>query len=179
MMLTFTLLLVLLAGLSATADAARPTIPRYVLDYAPLVYLDQKETFFPSDIGSHLRNTFPAFANLTKINAGPAPLTLSNLDTLNRFGNATYLASKEGIAAQPKPKWFNGVKPVDDRSLRGAVASVVITVPKDRDTLDAFYFYFYAYNKGLAPLSIPSDHEFGNHVGDWEHNMYEPCCDDP
>lgn len=44
---------------------------------------------------------------------------------------------------------------------------VLIVVEKDNGVVDAFWFYFYHYNLGNSVFSI----RFGNHVGDWEHNM--------
>lgn len=141
------------------------TVPQFVLDHAPLVHLDNEEQYFPSDIGVQLVHTHPVLGDFTPINTF-APITLQNLDGL---GADAFLASNEGIQADPG--WFHGVKPAADGSTPGAVASVIITVPKANNILDAFYFYFYAYNKGNAPFSIPNA-EFGNHVGDWEHNMW-------
>ncbi|KIX05879.1 uncharacterized protein Z518_03852 [Rhinocladiella mackenziei CBS 650.93] len=101
-----------------------------------------------------------------------ASLTLSNLDSLNEFANSgadVYLTSNEGI--QALPSWFQGTRPQSsDGTTPSTVASVIITVSKPNNTLDAFYFYFYAYNQGNWVLGLESL-EFGDHVGDWEHTM--------
>jgi hypothetical protein len=145
------------------------SVPQYVLDFAPVVYIDKEDEWFPSDISVHLANSRAVNENFTAIEGAPSPLTLENLDSLNALGGEdVYLASIEGIVALPD--YFRGTRPAEDGSTPGAVTSVIITVPKDNDILDAFYGYFYTYNEGIAPLGIPG-FNFGNHVGDWEHTM--------
>ncbi|EZF29009.1 hypothetical protein H101_07305 [Trichophyton interdigitale H6] len=98
----------------------------------------------------------------------PADITLNNLDQLNKLGgNKVCLTSKEGI--QALPAWFRGVKPNKDGKTEGAVSSAIVVREHGDEgkTVDAFYFYFYAYNQGNTVLGI----EFGDHVGDWYHNM--------
>jgi hypothetical protein len=91
---------------------------------------------------------------------------------LNAFasdGTGVYLTSNEGIEALPL--WFRGVPPDATTGSTGpAVSCAIVTVAKANDTLDAFYFYFYAYNQGNWVLNLPAL-EFGDHVGDWEHTM--------
>ncbi|KAL3424263.1 vacuolar protein sorting-associated protein [Phlyctema vagabunda] len=43
----------------------------------------------------------------------------------------------------------------------------LVLLEKPNNITDAFWFYFYSYNLGPAPLNI----RFGNHVGDWEHAL--------
>jgi len=76
-----------------------------------------------------------------------------------------YLTSYEGIEALPA--WFSGTVPPLASTQH---ASAIITVAKPNSILDAFYFYFYAYNQGDWVLNLPAL-EFGDHVGDWEHTM--------
>ena len=164
---------VLLSGLLSLAHTiplprADTNVPQYVLDYAPIVYLDVNEKFFPSDISAQLVHTHPTRDDFSDIDSAPSPLTLDNLDSLNALaGTDAYLTSNEGIAAQPQ--WFQGVKPSADGSTPGAFSSVVITVSKPGNILDAFYFYFYAYNQGTRLFGLGDP--LGNHVGDWEHTM--------
>jgi hypothetical protein len=160
----------LLALGSTSPTSKRATsVPQYVLDHAPLVRLDTLEKFFPTDIALILANTHPTNGKGSPVN-GPKPLTLANLDQLK--GTDVFLTSNDGIQKidQGAVKWTFGVLPDAGGNTTGATASVIITAAKDGDILDAFYFYFYGYNKGLAPLSI-NGFEFGDHVGDWEHNM--------
>jgi hypothetical protein len=146
---------------------APDSVPKFVLDYgirslalvlryydtdrrisAPLVWLYSKEQYLPSDIGAQVANTTPKqnHHNLTSI---PSPLTLDNLDQLNRFGaNGTdiYLQSTEDVAKDPK--WLQGVLPDADGKAQGVTSNVVITVDKGNGVVDAFYFYFFAFNWG-------------------------------
>ena len=168
---------VLLGGLSSLAQS-RPTVhnniqerqdsgvPQYVLDHAPLCWLDTNEAYFPSDISTHLTHTHPS-VNTTAITDAPSPLTLSNLDALNAYGDGgvnTYLTSNEGIDANPQPTWFFGTKPDISRSAPG---SAIIVVPKDDSVVDALYFFFYSFDLG----NFVVDDNYGNHVGDFEHTM--------
>jgi hypothetical protein len=45
--------------------------------------------------------------------------------------------------------------------------ATLILVDKGSDVVDAFWFFFYAYNLGQTVLGT----RYGNHVGDWEHAM--------
>lgn len=119
----------------------------------------------PSDIGAQVTNSLPKVKQVLVAQA-PAPLTLNNIDQLNGMGGKdVWLTSKEGIAAYPA--WFNGVAPDESRKTNNITSAVIITVDKGNGIVDAFYFYFYAFNDGTHVLGM----EFGAHVGDWEHNM--------
>lgn len=78
--------------------------------------------------------------------------------------------------------------PETGRLADNATACAVVIVDYEDgvagEDLDAFYFYFYSYDQGpnitqvLEPLDqlvkgpkAESGMSFGNHVGDWEHNM--------
>jgi len=114
----------------------------------------------PGDIGGLLTHTIPEI-NGVAVSGAPSPLTLDNLNQLN---GSVSLTSKEGIEALPS--WMDGVTPDGNRT-EGATSCTIITVDKGSGILDAFYFYFYDYNRGDFVLGL----EFGDHVGDWEHNM--------
>ncbi|KAJ5780450.1 hypothetical protein N7457_005610 [Penicillium paradoxum] len=121
----------------------------------------------PSDIQQQLDHTKPN-VNWTTLEGVQQPLNLNNLDTLNSLSNASvYLTSSEGIEASPEPAWFRGIRPDSQGRTVGGTASAIIVIDRDDQTVDAFYFYFYAYNKGGRVLGL----EFGDHIGDWEHNM--------
>jgi hypothetical protein len=125
----------------------------------------------PSDLAGQLTHTIPEI-NETVDSTAPNPVTLGNLNDLNEVGNGgvnVYLTSKEGIEALPT--WFGGVTPNSaSHETVGATSCAIITVDKGNGLLDAFFFHFYAYNRGDWVLNLQAL-EFGDHVGDWEHNM--------
>jgi hypothetical protein len=99
-------------------------IPQYVLDYAPLVHLNSKEYFWPSDMSEHLEHVH-TYVNETKV-AGQS--TVSNLGELNILdglnGRWVYLESNDYIDMwkdaniKDLPPWLTGkhnipVAPVD------------------------------------------------------------------
>ncbi|KAE8442082.1 hypothetical protein EG329_003840 [Mollisiaceae sp. DMI_Dod_QoI] len=154
---------------------ARPTtisrqvlgVPQYALDYAPFVYLDIREEFFPSDMLAQITNTHPEI-NLTSIDDPPEPLTLHNLDSLNQFGNGgmnVYLTSN--IPVTSSPTWLTGIVPDSTGKTNNAISCAVIMHDRGSGLVDVFYMYFYAYNQGNTVLL----QELGDHIGDWEHNM--------
>lgn len=119
----------------------------------------------PSDIANQVVHTIPKVNHVPVTNV-PTPLTLDNLDQLNGLGGKdVWLTSREGIPAYPE--WFRGVAPDENRRTNNVISSAIVTVDKGKDVLDAFYFYFHAFNEGNRVLGL----EFGSHVGDWEHNM--------
>jgi hypothetical protein len=132
---------------------------------APMVWLEEHEQYFPSDIYAQVQNTHPAM-NFTPV-AAP-PLTLDNLDALNSFGNNgsnIYLTSNVDVTKDPK--WLDGVVPNSAGRTENAISTAIIVNDRGNGTVDAFYMYFYAYNMGNTVLF----QELGDHIGDWEHNM--------
>ncbi|PYH94100.1 vacuolar protein sorting-associated protein 62 [Aspergillus ellipticus CBS 707.79] len=125
-------------------DLTATALPNYVLEYG---------NYQPSDFGQQLVHTTP-MVNWTAIQGAPSPMTLDNLASLNNLGNTS-------------PAWLHGVKPDANGKTQGAVSSAIIVRDHGNGTLDAFYFYFYAYNQGNTVLGM----EFGDHIGDIEHNM--------
>jgi hypothetical protein len=132
-----------------------------------MVWLEEQEQYFPSDIYAQVENTNPA-VNLTTIPNVPSPLTLDNLDVLNDFGNngsGVYLTSKMDVTKDPK--WLDGVVPNYAGKTKNAISAAIIVHDRGEGLVDAFYMYFYAYNQGNTVLF----QELGDHIGDWEHNM--------
>ncbi|KAJ4862640.1 hypothetical protein T069G_03594 [Trichoderma breve] len=147
-----------------------PKLPAFVLEYAPIVALDEGEVLFPADIGKQLLNTIPK-VNFTKVKGEPHSLTLNNLNELNKLGNTSvFLTAKDDITdIAREPSWVHGVKPNSRGETVGAVSCAIVlrTHPDNSTILDAFYFYFYAFNNGGHVAGIPEDF----HIGDWEHSM--------
>ncbi|KAF2202175.1 hypothetical protein GQ43DRAFT_6208 [Delitschia confertaspora ATCC 74209] len=136
----------------------------YRISLAPLSYLFSGEKYFPSDIGAQLSNTVPQ-VNYAAVPNSPNPLDLNNLNSL---GADVYLTSKDDITKNPA--WLTGVKPDASGKTNDAVSAAVIVNDKGNGVVDAFYMYFFAYDWGGTVLGI-TELNFGNHVGDWEHNM--------
>jgi len=144
-------------------------VPGFVIDYAPIVYMDTAEAYFPSDIGAQLTNTQPQI-NFSPISNAPSPLTVNNVDRLNSFGNSgsdVYLSTTVDITKSPSPKWLEGIVPDSTGKTNSATTAAIIITDHGSGNVDAFYMYFYAYNQGNVVLG----QELGDHIGDWEHNM--------
>lgn len=143
-------------------------VPPFVLEYAPLVWLDESEAYFPSDILAQVENTHPLI-NFSAIIDAPTPLTLENLDLLNMFGdNGKDVFLTSTIDVTTNPSWLEGVIPdSQDGKTHGASSCAIIVNYHGHGIVDAFYMYFYAYNQGNTVLF----RELGDHIGDWEHNM--------
>lgn len=160
-----------------------PGVPQFVIDFgmpppiqsrleltskAPLVWLDQQEAYFPSDISAQVANTIP-YKNRTMLKSYPQPLTVTNLDLLNNYGaNGTNIFLTSAIDVRESPAFFEGVVPsATTHKTDSAISCSIIITEKGNGTVDAFYMYFYAFNLGNVVLW----HELGDHIGDWEHNM--------
>lgn len=154
------------ASVQLTKDLSGTAIPEYVLTYAPLVFLDTHDLYFPSDLAIHLKNTHPE-VNFTKIDHGSDPLTLENLDSINNLGGKDiFLTSNDDVTQLPD--YLHGNLP-DSKTLKtvDARSCAVVVADKGNGIKDAFYMYFYTFNQGPSV----SGHELGDHLGDWEHNM--------
>lgn len=154
------------------------TVPEYATRFAPLVWLHSEDPFRPSDIFEHIRHTTPS------IDQKPIPdlpkLDMDNLALLNDVSDQEVaLTSNDDITTMPH--WLFGSTPDETGRISNATACAVILVERDARNVDVFYFYFYSFDRGanltqvLDPLgSLVDDTDgmhYGNHVGDWEHNM--------
>ncbi|MCJ1285918.1 hypothetical protein MMC26_005260 [Xylographa opegraphella] len=143
------------------------TVPSYVIDYAPLVWLYSTEQYMPGDIGAQLVNTRPEI-NFSVVADVPTPLTLDNLNDLNAFAPSSgeiYLTSIDDITTNPP--WLNGVKPDSTGKTDGARSCAIVVNDHGSGLVDAYYMYFYPFNLGNTVFGMV----IGDHVGDWEHNM--------
>jgi len=144
--------------------APTEAVPAYVLNYAPLVYLNSKEEYLPSDIAAQLTHTHPKVKDT--VIEHPSPLTLDNLDDLNSHGEQdVYLSSNDDVTKDPA--WMKGVRPDVTGKTNGVISCCIVVNDHGTGYVDAFYLYFYAYNQGQVIFGK----ELGDHVGDWEHNM--------
>ncbi|KAI4144852.1 MAG: hypothetical protein L6R39_004015 [Caloplaca ligustica] len=143
----------------------RRYIPYHPAQPAPKVWLQSQDPYLPSDIGAQLAHTRPE-VNFNVVNGAPDPLTLDNLDSLNALGGKNvYLTSVDDVTKNPE--WLKGVRPDGNGKTNGATSCAVIVNDHGSGNVDAYYFYFYAFDQGNTVFG----QEIGNHVGDWEHNM--------
>jgi hypothetical protein len=89
-------------------------IPQFVLDYAPLVHLNSKEYFWPSDMSEHLEH-ITTYVNETKATVEPTVRDLGDLNKLDeQNGRWVYLESMDYIDMwkdaniEGLPAWLTG-----------------------------------------------------------------------
>ena len=161
MLLSISLSFAICAFATQVARRAPDGVQEFVVKYAPMVYLYSGDPYKPSDIATQLKNTEPRVD--FKV-VSDQTMTLDNLSFLNGLGGEkVYLTSKIKQYSKPVPEYLFGVLPNGEGQTEGAVSSTIVVNDHCDGTVDAFYFYFYAFDRGA--LSI------GNHVGDWEHSM--------
>ncbi|KAL1900590.1 Vacuolar protein sorting-associated protein 62 [Sporothrix stenoceras] len=140
-------------------------LPAYALTYAPISYLYSGESWWPSDVATHLANVIPEVDYV----AVPGFTTAGSvtLATLNAQSSSVYLTSKDNV--DTSPAWLVSAygKPTTTTGGYSAAPGTIIAVQKNSTWVDVFYFYFYSYNYGGKVLGI----NFDDHVGDWEHTM--------
>ena len=104
-------------------------------------------------------------------------LTIQDLKPIyvTRFPNGTkqYIPSSETFLTclddfTKDPSWIFGNKPSFDTGYIKNSPSLLIVVDKGNGWVDAFWFYFYAFNQG--PF-VMSSGPWGSHLGDWEHTL--------
>ena len=154
---------VLLGAATKVASQAPSGVPSYVTQYAPISYLYPGEVYFPSDIQNQLNNTTPE-VNFTAVPNLPSPLTLDNVNQLNNLppsnGSNLYLTSNDNI--ETNPAWLIGVAPTNNVTQDIKSCAIVVN-DHGSGLVDAFYFYFYAFNYGGDYFGFI----LGDHVGDW------------
>jgi hypothetical protein len=121
----------------------RTALPSYALSYAPISYLMSTESWFPSDITTHLANTAP-YVN----SASTGAVGSVTVNTLGSLSNSAYLtAPNMAINPSNQPAWLTSAYGKPNAGLSGAPGTI-IAVQKNATTVDVFYFYFYSYNYG-------------------------------
>lgn len=131
---------------------------------APLVWLDPEEEFFPTDMATFLENVHATLKG-ANVEDAPSPLTLDNLSGLNKDGVDVALSTNDDFTTGPQ--WIKGIVPGSDGSAGDTFSCAIVVHDRGGGAVDAFYFYFFGYNRGNTVLF----NELGDHVGDWEHSM--------
>lgn len=139
-------------------------IPRYCIDFAPLVHLYSEERYMPYDIASFVENFKATWGN------GSVIAENVSIDTLGDLPNSddVYLTLLTDFDADPD--WITGKHnhpSLIDGLIKEAPATLVV-VDKGNGWVDAFWFYFYLFNLGPYVMGAGP---YGNHVGDWEHSL--------
>ena len=123
----------------------------------------------------HVRHTTPTVNQMPL--SGLPELDLDNLAMLNEISSQEVaLSAKDDPTTMPT--WLLGETPDASGRIYNATPCVVVLVEKSSREIDAFFFYFYSFDRGanitqvLEPLDrLIEDTEhgmhFGNHVGDW------------
>ncbi|KAH8831968.1 hypothetical protein DL96DRAFT_1589529 [Flagelloscypha sp. PMI_526] len=174
------------AQLSASAT---PIVPPFVLAHAPVVYLDKGETHWPGSPVDHLKHVVPLTADGKEIpipdNVKGTPAMLLDPGIRN-LGGSVFLSVPDARKETNDPVLTSpGGKP-DANGMSTSPCFIIIVdktqmfataaTPPDplwdtqldgNSVVDAFYFYFCPYNLGNKVVF----QNFGNHIGDWEHNM--------
>lgn len=164
------LFLLLKFALAASFKSVEPgSIPSYVIDHAPVVYLYAEERYLPYSIKDFVTNFYAQDGDGNNITG------LLNIQDLEHIGEKSkasfddiYLTSITDFDTDPD--WITGVYNVPDietGKIKHAPATLIV-VDKGGGWVDAFWFYFYSFN--LGPFVMGSG-PYGNHVGDWEHSL--------
>ncbi|KAH8645823.1 hypothetical protein BX600DRAFT_390956 [Xylariales sp. PMI_506] len=138
----------------------REALPDYAITYAPWSYLYSGESYFPSDVATHLENIIPEVNYVSLAAAGSV-----TVDNVNQYNSSVYLTADD--TPSTNPAWILSDYGKPDSSGYSGAPGTIIAVEKNSTTTDVFYFYFYSYNYGPLVLDI----KFDDHVGDWEHVM--------
>ncbi|CAD6582351.1 MAG: Vacuolar protein sorting-associated protein 62 [Cyphobasidiales sp. Tagirdzhanova-0007] len=136
-----------------------PVLPDFILRYAPFLYLSRTEQWWPTDVTTFFLNTSP------QINFVPYP-EVPSFANLSAIPYQAYLTADDDV--QDNPAWLYNIAGQPNATAYSAAPVTIIQVPKANNTVDAFFFFFYAFNEGKEILDVSS---FGNHLGDWEHVM--------
>lgn len=145
-------------------------VPPYVIDNCPLVHLYSEETYWPADISEFIKHFDVRAANGTVIEE--APVDLCDLKANFKYSEGsipsgeTFLTSLDDF--DKDPSWLLGHEPNYGSGEIAKAPAILIVVDKGNGWVDAYWFYFYAFN--LGPF-IMGYGPWGNHVGDWEHTL--------
>lgn len=140
--MAFVFLFVCLAALVISVVCGLPAkpFPDFVLKYAPSSYLHSDEQYWPTDLQVFLTGVIPEVD--FKPVAGP-----QTLQTLSTLASNVYLTAVNSDVLAHDSEFFRSTvgKPTDTVSNAPAI---IIVVEKPGGIVDAFYFYFYAFNYG-------------------------------
>jgi hypothetical protein len=129
-------------SISSVATAATPCVstpvPSYVLTYAPYIYLSPNETYWPSDVATHIQHVLPSF-NYTALASG---VTLA---TVAGYNASTFLTSKDDVTGTnaPTETWLLSAYGKPDANNLSAAPVTIVAVNKPSGIVGVLYFLFY------------------------------------
>lgn len=158
-------------------DVPMTVIPDYVTKYAPVVHLYSEERYLPGDINEYVTHfvltdeseacnlTTQPFHNLSHLTQTMRSL----IEVRPDYGldqSPLFLSMVDDFSGDPD--WVTGRTNIPNiaTGLIENAPAVLIVVNKGHGIVDAFWFFFYAFN--LGPFVMGAG-PYGNHIGDWEH----------
>jgi hypothetical protein len=150
------------AATNSQRTLSAPDIPLYVFEYAPYCWLYSDEPYMPTRLETFLDHT-QAYYNFDILPEEVRKPTADNIaSTLNPYGKYVFLTSDDD--PDEYPFWMEAANYAPDDEGFTKAECFLFVVDKG-EYVDAFWFFFYAFNLGNQVLGV----RFGNHVGDWEH----------
>lgn len=149
-----------------------------IAKYAPIVYFDRNEKYFPTNVDWFLERTALWVCDgsdgiLNTIQVKNRPRQLDLLRQQHNLASGQRIFSDGSRSDRKRSSFFLGDLAKDQRGGASDPAewtTYVHAYKNDVGGLTIQYWRFHAYNEGLAiplPFSIPGL-EFGYHGGDWE-----------
>jgi len=130
-----------------SADYIANTLPSYALKYAPFVYLDKGEEFWPGNPIRHLEHCTPQTNEGVKIDVNEHGIEMLNNSRIRDDWN-TYMVLDVDPRQTPAQKIdsLTSRDGIPDGSRRSSSTAYIITVDKSPELgagfVDVFYFYF-------------------------------------
>ncbi|KIO29042.1 hypothetical protein M407DRAFT_228697 [Tulasnella calospora MUT 4182] len=163
------------AGLAAQrgTDPNYEALPAFALKYAPLMWLNSGEQYWPGNPLEFLENTKPQHKTGAPVDVPPDLLGKPESLKLPAVNDPdVYLTFNEDPRTNSHIEKLISLpgKPDPTTHLSGSTCWIIVADKShivEPGVVDVFYFFFYPYNLGTFVVYT----NFGNHVGDWEHSM--------
>lgn len=141
-------------------------IPQYVIDHCPLVHLYSEEEYLPYDIAEFVKHFDISDRKGRIVYEGPLDINVDFVKLQGQRTRSLYFSSRDNVDS--KSKWLMGHRPDYGTGYISKAPAVLIVIDKGNGWVDAYWFYFYAFN--LGPY-ITGTGTWGSHLGDWEHSL--------
>jgi hypothetical protein len=140
-----------LVALLTTAAAKlqkREALPSFAITYAPYSFLYTGESYWPSDLTTHLENVIPEY-NFSPL----ADVGSVTLDTLDNYNSSVYLTGANNAISDP-PSWATSDYGKPDSTGYSTAPALIIAVELNSTTTDVYYHLFYSYNYGGMSVKL-------------------------